>query len=147
MPEKQGANPIPVQFRAGPLEPHLTARVSHGLGRPDVCHRDLGRYYDALAVALASVELTEAEALGICDCLNGTLLEPMSIRLMWAEVADACRLDGLDRKWGFTAQALVEELRALPPFTLFSIADAVERFWRDPTTEAGAKVREVGLVR
>ena len=147
MPKNPSANPTPVSFRAGPLEPHLTARVSHGLGRPDVCHRDLGRYYDALAAALASVELTEAEALGICDALNGTLLEPMSIRLMWAELADACRLDGLDRKWGFAGAALVEKLRALPPFTLLSIADAVERFWRDPAAEAGAKVREVGLVR
>jgi hypothetical protein len=148
------SKPVQIQFRAGPIEPHLAARASDAPGRSAVARRDLGRYYDALAIALASVTLTQAEALAICDSLNGTMLEPVEVRLMWAAVADArsaawddARSAAWDAEWGFDGAALVAKLRALPPFALLAIADAVERFWRDPGVPSGQRVREVGLVK
>ncbi len=134
-----------IEFRAGPVAGPISDRtgtISEGL----VARRDLERYYALLDHELARVELSEAEASLICDALNGTLMDPHSYRLLWAEVADAVRLDGLDAKWGVDGDALVERLRALSPGAMMAVVDAVERFWLSPNP-LGENLRRVGLVR
>ncbi len=139
--------PTLVQFRPGPVADELRARLEPEASAGEIARRDLERYYYHLALALRSVDLTEPEALGLCDALNGTFHEPRTAQLIWAEIDDACRLDHLDEKWGFDRVTLVEKLRGLPPFTCQAVVDAVERFWLDPAADARQRVREVGLVR
>ena len=113
-----------------------------------VATRDLERYYHALQEALKTVELTEQECLLLCDALNGTIMEPHTIRLLWATVADAVQLDGLDRKWGVDGEALVAKLRGYSYPQQLAIVDAVERWWAlADKSDRAASLREVGLVK
>lgn len=136
-----------IQFRAGDLAAPLAQRGERE-GAGNIARRDLGRYYALLARELAAVQLTEAEASLLCDAGNGTLFEPSSIPLLWAEVDDAIRGDGLDRKWGVDGPALVAKLRALTPGQHYAVVDAIERFWQPGHVEdLSAQLRAVGLVR
>lgn len=139
-------NPTRVEFKSAVLSRIIAERAGQdSLGL--TAARDLERYYALVEEELGSLDLTEAQASLICDALNGTLLEPYSIRLLWAEVDDAVHLNGLDRKWGVSGPALVEKLRALTPGQKFALADAVERFWRDTTVPTEERLRQVGLIR
>lgn len=135
-----------VNFRAGDLEPALRAR---GESLALVARRDLTRYYHALSEALPT--FAPNEALLMADALNGTLIEPHTARLVWAEIDDAVRLDGLAVKWGVDGPALIRRLRDdLTPFERLSVCDAVERAWRVTEQDAidmGEALRRVGLVR
>ena len=85
----------------------------------------------------------------LCDVMNGTLHQPYSVSLLWAEVSDALP-DGYAEKWNIDGPALVEKLRALSPFECMAVADAVERAWNSETYQVAnmeEKVRAVGLVR
>jgi len=139
--------PTLVQFRPGPVADELRARLEPEASAGEIARRDLERYYHHLRLALAGVDFTEAEALAICDALNGTFHEPRTAQLIWAEIDDACRLESLHEKWGFDRESLVRKLRNLPPFACMAVVDAVERFWLDPAADARQRVREVGLVR
>jgi len=113
-----------------------------------VATRDLERYYHALQEALKTVELTEREAILLCDACNGLLVEPHTVQLLWAQVADAIRLDGLDRKWGVDGEALVARLRNYSYWQQLAITDAVERWWAlADKSDRAASLREVGLVK
>jgi hypothetical protein len=138
-----------VQFRPGkPLAELLATRATRDPGRSPgvVAKRDLLRYYLLLEIGLDGLGLTEAEACLICDALNGTWLEDPTIRLSWAEVADACRLDHLDEKWAVDGDALVAKLRALSLLQQYALADAVERFWQTPELPTDEGLRRVGLL-
>ncbi len=139
-----------VVFRAGDLQPKLEARRTHGdsdqLGL--TAKRDLKRYYHALGVELRSVELSEAEASLIVDALNGWYAEPYTVQLLWAEVADAIRLDGLADKWHCDGDALTAKLQSLSYSQALAVVDATERFWiRNEAGESLAEqLRAVGLI-
>ena len=108
----------------------------------------LERYFALIERELREVALSEAEAALVADALNGTLIEPHTATLMWAEVAEAIRLDALDRKWDVDGEALVAKLRGMCPGKLFAIAHAVEAFWRNHSGENPSDaLRTVGLVR
>ena len=142
-----------VQFRAADLLPDLVVR-SHedpveGLTEGAIsqtAQRDLERYYALLRLALPP--FTQAEASLIVDALNGSMLEAHSGHLLWAEIADAVQ-EGLAAKWEVDGAALVDRLRALPPFAQYAVWEAAERWWNGPYREAdwGASLRSVGLVR
>lgn len=123
--------PAPIQFRDRDLEPQLDARAAHGNGRGGVASRDLARYYELLRRSLPT--FTREEAGAICDACNGTLWEPWSMSLLWADVADC---EGLGEKWGIDQAALVARLRGLTYPELVATADAVERFWTSSGTYA-----------
>lgn len=140
-----------VSFRASELQSGLEARIGTS---PDAesmgtaAKRDLGRYYHLVSEGLRQLELSEPEALLICDALNGyAALEPRSAGYVWAEIDDAVELDGLDEKWGVEQPAvLVAKLRNASPCAQMAVLDAVERFWRESERPADEMVREVGLV-
>lgn len=145
---------ILISFRPGEIKDDLIARTRGGTedatGKwlSQIAQRDLERYYYLLRVSLPTFTVNEAQL--ICDVMNGTITEPHTASLLWANVADALE-DGYAEKWSVDGDALVKRLRALTPFEQLAVADAVERFWRrvgagiDETNEE--RVRAVGLVR
>lgn len=148
----------PVSFNAGDLEDDLLSRADipdrASAGR--VAQRDLDRYYRHLTLALARLTFTPGQAALVVDALNGTLTEPHTASLLWANVSDALADgdDGLAERWDVDApqaQALVARLRALTPFEALAVADACERYWRrasagiDETNDE--RLRAVGLLR
>lgn len=119
-----------IVFRAAAdLAAAITARTS-ATSLSLTAQRDLERYYALLAAELRTVSLTAAEAHLLADALNGTLWEPHTMRLLWAGVDDAIRLDGLAKKWQVDSGALVAKLRALTPGQTVAVIDAVERAWQ-----------------
>lgn len=75
-------------------------------------------------------DLSEAEWNAVRDALNGVWLrDALSLRSIWAEIADADRLDGLGRKWGIDAQALAVRVRDMDTATLVALVEAVESWW------------------
>ncbi len=144
-----------VAFRAAdPLQQQLAARTdqeAEGQSAALVARRDLERYYAVLQDSLRRLDLTAGEACLIVDALNGTLMDAVSYRLLWAEVSDAQRRQNLAEKWGVDGSQLVERLRALSPGELMAIIDAAERFWtligRGATGTNEETLRQVGLLR
>lgn len=137
-----------VNFRAGGLLPALEARTDTGSSIARTASRDLDRYYTLLAREVPT--FTEGEGSLIVDALNGTLTEPHTASLLWANIADALE-DGLAEKWHVDGAALVERLRKLTPFQSLAVADAAERFWISATLDGAMthaeRLRKVGLVR
>lgn len=140
-----------VQFRAGRLLAALEARTN-GASVGSVAKRDLERYYQLLAGELAELSrdpakaLDEAEASLIIDACNGWLVEPHTYTLLWAQVADAISLDGLDRKWDVNADRLIAKLRSYTPGQTLAVIDAADRYWT-LDGEHVERLRAVGLVR
>jgi hypothetical protein len=140
-----------VQFRAGDgLAEQLAARADRAQSLGLVAQRDLARYYSLLERELARIPLSEAEASLIVDACNGVVWEPHTAPLLWADIDDAIRHDGLDRKWGVDGAALVARLRDLSPCAQLALADAAERYWAaagagDQRSNADL-LRAVGLV-
>jgi hypothetical protein len=141
-----------VQFRAGDgLAEQLAARADRAVSLGLVAKRDLARYYALLERELTRIRLSEPEASLIVDAYNGTFWEPHTAPLLWADIDDAIRYDGLDQKWGVDGADLFARLRALAPFALLALVDAAERYWvaagaGDQRSNADL-LRAVGLVR
>lgn len=133
------------QFVLGELLPAMTERRRGQETYGSVAQRDLERYYHLLRQSLPA--FSEAEASLLVDACNGWLIEPHTARLLWAEVADAISLDGLDRKWDVDGPALVARLRNLTPSEALAACDAIERFWRGDYSDTAAGLARVGLVR
>ena len=115
---------------------YITANIEkqimqRGDNRSGIINRDLERYYTVLDRALRTVSLTENEALLIVDVLNGSILDTLSVRMLWAGVEDAINLDKVDEKWGINGAALVEKLRSLGEIQCLAVVAAAERFWAD----------------
>lgn len=142
---KKPSNGTPaITFRTGGgyLEAQLVARdYEHESHRNEVARRDLTRYYQGLEAALATVDLTEAEASALCDANNGTIFEHWSVSLLWANVADTPELGA---KWGIDTDALIRKIRSWDHFQTLAVVDAIERFWVKCETST---VKNVGLVR
>jgi len=137
------ARPAPVQFRPGSLAPKLEARAQDGRPLGAVASRDLERYYVALERALPT--FSKHEAMAILDANNGSLWEPWSVSLLWANVADT---EALGEKWGIDQSDLVARLRALSHIEALAVADACERFWDHPGLNDGdVALKASGLVR
>lgn len=137
----------PIQFRSRELAAWLEARAARGRSHGDTAKIALERYAELLARELATVRLCRAEALLVCDACRGTLWEPHTMPLLWAEVADACRLRGLATTWGVDGDALVATLQGLSYGQACAVVDAVERFWQGALTEDyDVGLRRVGLL-
>lgn len=117
-----------VNFRlTGRMEDDLNNRTGGEAGsRHAVAKRDLERYYELLRRELRTVSLSREEVMLLLDVSNGTLWQPFSIPLLWAEVEDSLE-DGLAEKWGVDGPALVERLKAFTPGQAFAVVDALER--------------------
>ena len=110
--------------------------------------RELERYYEVLRRSLATVKLSEAEAGLLCDALSG-IVRAGPVALLWAEVDEAIRADGLDAKWGIEGPVLVAKLRGLSYAQALALVDAIERFWLGPheQVDRAAALWAVGLIR
>lgn len=108
-------------------------------------------YYQFIALSLP--KFSSNEAMLLVDAMNGCIVEPFSAQILWANIADAVEMDGLDAKWDVDGPALVTRLRELGrsnPFACWAIADAIKRAWNSTTyhiENMEEKVRQVGLVR
>lgn len=150
-----------IQFYSLGLESHLQARVdatdSDEQSTHLIARRDLGRYYDLVAEGLRRVRssepgygLTEAEASLIVDVLNGSVLGASSAAMLWHEVEDGIRLDGLAEKWNIPdGAAFVARIRAWGLIECMAIVDATERFWGQHPTEESIHdgLVRVGLIK
>lgn len=143
----QPRRPHPIAFRDREVEDQLRQRASAGRSPAQVAARDLARYYALLHRSLPAFSAPDASL--IVDACNGWFVEPHSAPLLWAEVADAISLDGLDAKWGVDGPALVARLRALTPFEALAVCDAIERAWKHlgAGEDIAATLRAIGLVR
>lgn len=149
-----------IGFRPGSLLKSIQARLSsvptgdefNNLSTSEIAKRDLERYYTTLANDLASVTLSVPEASLIVDACNGVaFVDPMTIRFLWAEVADAIRLNELDKKWHVDRNTLVRnKLQNLTFGQTTAIVDAAERFWslvgHGDARDTEELLREVGLI-
>lgn len=99
--------------------------------------------------------LSENEWMLICDMLNGTGLdadhrETDPARYLWADIAEAGKLDGLANKWGVDTDAMSARVRAMRPSEQIAIVEVAARFWTSPRLnqagnldllrEAGARI-------
>ena len=137
-----------VSFRSGPLDGALEARMREDLKAGAVAQRDLGRYYDALALALAQVQLTREQALLLIDALNGTFIDLTTAQMLHYEIADALG-DGLAEKWRTNGPALVETVRAWSLLQRLAVLDAIERWWGNGyhVDDRDARLLRVGLIK
>ena len=140
--------PESFQMRPGPLAPALAARLA-GDSPAAVVRRDLGRYYDALALGLASVALSPGEAGLIVDALNGTRIELVTAQMLGEEIEDALNLDGLAAKWDVDGPKLVATILGWSLVQRLAVVDAVERFWAAGwhASETVERLTAVGLVK
>jgi hypothetical protein len=133
-----------VEFRTGGLSAPLAARGDDA-ERNEIARRDLTRYYEALDRELQSLALTHAEASLLADACNGTIWEPHTIPLLWAQVADAIRDGALADKWGVHGEDFVARLRGLTYTQALSVIDGIEKFWRLTDRDTLMALRESGL--
>lgn len=133
-----------ITFRASDLAGQLDARTDGRLSAGLVAKRDLERYYETLRRSLPT--FGSQEALAILDTCNGTLWEPHTVRLIWANVEDAIRLEALDQKWNIDGAALVARLRSLSYAEALAVVDAAERYWCSAEEDADAALAATGLV-
>jgi hypothetical protein len=139
-----------IQFRPVHLTAALVARADAdgNAALSQIAQRDLGRYYELLALALASVELSQGEASLIVDALNGTLIDAQAAQLLAWSIQDALG-DGLAEKWSVDGPALVATIQAWTLAQRLAVCDAAERFWRGAhhVDAIAERLVAVGLVR
>jgi len=153
-----------IRFRPGDLLEPILQRVDPAYrdrtnaGASATARRDLSRYYALLRVALASVDLTEAEARFLVATYNGTATTVFDdegflqlLAIMPTEIADALRdppidLDGID------PLALHTKVAAWSLAQRAAVLDAIERCWNavtrgDADGDLDAIMRTVGLIK
>lgn len=146
------ASPL-IQFRATePIGSELKARIEPidneqytAAALSLRAYQDLERYYTLLSASVPMFKFEEVMLL--VDALNGTIHEAHSIRLLWAEIADAIKYDKIDEKWAVNGSDLIERLRDLSLGETYALVDAIERIWNSPKPiDMKAIMREYGLV-
>ncbi|GEM_PF-2441757 len=123
----------------GPAE-NLSGRVNSIIGH-------YGRITTESAPALTVIEWHF-----LCDMLAGTFIEDNTGDYLWADIAEAGKLDGLAEKWSVNATEFSERVRAMPHAARCAILDVIAKFWKgahreyaeskDRLTAAGAKVAD-----
>lgn len=79
---------------------------------------------------LNKLNLSLPEVKLVLDALNGLLItDPTQIKYLWVEIADAIKLDGLDKKWNVDGEELISKLRNAPLPALYALWDTAQRFW------------------
>lgn len=99
--------------------------------RSETVNNDLEFYYLLLADARRSLKamLTDGELYLICDAMNGTMIDTMSVKYLRHEIVDAIELNGLDSKHGVDKHALDKKFAHMSLTEQVALADAVRIFW------------------
>lgn len=115
------------------IDPAVLAQIDErGDNRSEQISGDLSRYYRLLAEVriMLRERLSQAELALILDACNGWMMDIASPAYLWMEVADAIRLNGIDKKWEVEAGSdLVQRLRNLSILESIALADAIARWW------------------
>lgn len=115
------------------IDPAILEQLDQrGDNRSEQIRMDLSRYYRLLAEARGRLRtlLTPAELSAIIDIQNGHWYhERLDLAEITANVADGCRLEGLDKKWNIDGSALLDKLRTLDLLSVHALTDATQRFW------------------
>lgn len=98
-------------------------------------NRDLDRLYYLYQRALSEISLSIPEACLIVDALNGVIMDTITAPLLWAQIEEAVRTDGLDKKWEIDGEKLITKLKSLNITQSLAVIDAAERFWELPDEE------------
>lgn len=93
------------------------------------------RYGGIMAAECPALALAEWQM--ICDMLNATVTDADyrdadPARFLWADIAEAGRLDGLADKWDIDTEALSARVRAMTYSQQCAILEVVAMFWRSP---------------
>jgi len=143
MSEKQ------IVFRAGgDLLKSIQNRIDNEFSSEhQVAKRDLERYYALITYSLKEVELSEQEAMFIISSTNGTMFEPFTIRLIWANLEDSILLDKLHLNFDIDATKLIEKIKNASTGYQFALCDAIERWWKiEGDIDNTEKLKLVGLL-
>ncbi|HEX6359470.1 hypothetical protein [Actinophytocola sp.] len=144
MSQPPPATPNRVQFRlgAGDLAVRLAERTDNSHDRSAVAKRDLTLFYELLAAALRSIQLTRDEALLCCtayDRRDGLL----------AAILDALNAPAPGARHDVDAVAFTARLVQWGPWHRAAVEDAIQRWWllRDSGADPDDALERVGLVR
>lgn len=88
-------------------------------------------------IADAAPVLSPSQWCGIVDALNGTLIDDITLRHLWAEIADSAA-DGLGEKWGVDINALAQTVRCYSLTQLIALREIVRRYWAAVSESAEA---------
>jgi hypothetical protein len=135
-----------------PLRRLLDARATEEAGytASSLVNTVADRYQEMVRRSMPA--LSEREWMACADALNGVWLSSdaggasLTLATVWAEIADADRLNGLGEKWGIDAQALARRLREAPYAEVVAVVDVVETLWSRPNTDWSARLRELGAL-
>jgi hypothetical protein len=113
------------------LDAALKPRVTERTSRSEILAKIAGRYHALCERDRPALSVNEWRL--VCDALNGVWMrECWALQTVWAEIADAIKLDGLDSKHGVDGPALVTKLHGLTYGQTVALVDVVEHFWNDP---------------
>ncbi|RIH81888.1 hypothetical protein [Calidithermus roseus] len=107
----------------------------------------LERYLYLVASELRDLagQFSLAEVSLLADVVNGWHIEPHTVGLLWAEVADALE-EGYAEKWQVDGPVLVARLRNLTYGQTLALTDALQRWWAQGERAATVEgFRAVGL--
>lgn len=127
---------MPVRKLSVSIHPVIMAEIEKRVEYENVSgtlNRCLDRYFALLARSLAEwrSQLSDEECALILDATNGTAFaDTFSLSHLWAEIADAVDLDGLDRKWDVDGAALVGKIKTSGILGQTALIDASEQWWR-----------------
>lgn len=110
------------------LRKEMSTRVNDMQTDGQIAKEIFNAFFTICRESLRRLELTEDEATCLVDCFNGTIIEFNYAHLIWANVEDAFKLEGLDQKYNLD-HSFIEKLKSLDVGTCVAILDAVKRFW------------------
>lgn len=120
-----------------------TQHVPGGAGLSGVVNMAVDRYQEIIRRSMPT--LTEAEWMACADALNGVWLagEAAHLAVVWIEIEDGDRRNGLGAKWGIDALALARRLREAPYAAVVAVVDVVERLWRQTEADWSVRLRDL----
>lgn len=136
---------LTVSFRAGELSPAIRER---GDNPHLVARRDLARYYAMLQRGADTAPYTVAEAKALVEGIHNWRVDPASLHLLWAHIADVARRSSgyRQRHSAETITNLIDRLRVACCDVIAAAVDASERYWQLPdTTPDEDRLRAVGF--
>lgn len=142
------ASDVHIQFKTSTgtdIARQLAKRQDLGDSPGLVARRDLELFYALQAEALQQIQLSEAEAMLLCDILNGSLINLQTAQWLDLELADALP-DGYAAKWGVDGAAMLATVRSWTTCQRVAVVEAVRCWWIAEERDAQL-LRQLGLVR
>lgn len=125
---------MPVEKLSVSIAPDITGQINaRAEGNVSgAINKSLMRYFALLQRSLAELrsQLSDQECALILDATNGSaFVDTITLNMLWADIEDACNLDGLDRKWSVDGPALVAKIKNAGMTGQTALIDASERWW------------------